>query len=219
MNIVIIGAGGHGQVVLDILRHDADARLVGFIDDDKTTHNKIIDGVPVLGSVSALPTLIPRDKLDGAVIAVGDNKVRADLHEKLKAAGLKLKVAVHPDALIARDVGIGEGVVIAAGVVISTGTRIGDNVIINTGAVIDHDNIIEDYSHISPGATLAGKVRVGKYSHVGLGVTIIQDLTIGDNATVGAGAVVLTDIPDNATAVGVPAKVIKRKEPARHAER
>ena len=212
MRVVIIGAGGHGKVVLDILRHDVDAQIAGFIDDDAALHNSVIEGVAVLGSISSLPNLISRHKLDAAIIAVGDNKVRARLHDKVKEAGLILKKAIHSNALIARDVEIREGVVIAAGVVISTGTRIGDNVIINTGAVIDHDNVIEEYVHISPGVTLAGKVKVGRYSHVGLGVTVVQDLTIGENATVGAGAVVLDHIPASATAVGVPARVIKIKE-------
>ena len=215
MNVVIVGAGGHGKVVLDILQRDRDVNPVGFIDDDKTSHGTIIDGLPVLGGINALPDLIPLHKLDGAIIAIGDNRVRARLFSKLEGLGFKMTRAIHPDALIAHDVKIGEGVVIAAGVVISTGTRIGDNVIINTGVVIDHDNIIEDHTHISPGVNLAGRVTVGKYAHVGLGVTIVEDLTIGENTTIGAGAVVLVDVPANTTAVGVPARIIKHKQPAK----
>ena len=213
MNVVIVGAGGHGKVVVDILKHDPDVKLIGFLDDDKTLLGKIVDGIPVLGSVSSLSALTSRHKLDGAVIAIGDNRVRAELFNKLKGLGLKPKRAIHPHALIAHDVEIGEGVVIADGAVISTGTRIGDNVIINTGVVIDHDNVIEDHAHISPGVKLAGRVSVGQYTQIGLGVTIVEDLTIGDNVIVGAGAVVLADVPANTTAVGVPAKIIKRKGP------
>ena len=219
MNVVIIGAGGHGKVVLDILRRDPDASIIGFIDDDKSLHNKAVDGVPVLGTVRSLSVLMSRYKLDAAVIAVGDNNVRADLFDKLAKFGLKLKRAIHPHALIAHDVDIGEGAVIAAGAVIGIGTRIGHNVIINTGVIIEHDNIIEDYAHISPGVTLAGKVTIGQCAHVGLGVTIVDSLTIGENATIGAGAVVVADIPPNSTAVGIPAKVIKLKEPAVHGQR
>ena len=215
MNVIIVGAGGHGKVVLDILQPDRDVKVVGFVDDDKTSHGKIVDGLPVLGSISALPDLMPLYELDGAIVAIGDNKVRARLFDKMKGLGLKLKRAIHHDALIAHDVEIGEGVVIAAGVVISTGTRIGDNVIINTGVVIDHDNIIEDHTHISPGVNLAGRVTVGRYAHVGLGVTVVEDLTVGENTTIGAGAVVLVDVPPNTTAVGVPARIIKHKQPAR----
>ena len=202
-------------MVLDILRRDPDVKPVGFIDDDKTSHGKIVDGIPVLGSVSSLPELIPLHKMDGVIIAIGDNKVRARLFDSMKELGLKPKRAIHPHALIARDVEIGEGVVIAAGVAISVGTRIGNNVIINTGVLIDHDNIIEDHTHISPGVKLAGRVTVRKYTQVGLGVTVVEDLTIGENTTIGAGAVVLANVPANATAVGIPAKVIKYKKLAK----
>ena len=213
MNVVIIGAGGHGKVVLDILQHNRDLTLIGFIDDDINSHHKTIEGVAVLGDVDSLSTLVPACNLESAIAAVGDNKTRAGLYEKIKKLGLKMINAVHPDALIAKDVKIGEGVVIAAGAIINTGTRIGNNVIINTGVIIDHDNIIEDHAHISPGVNLAGRVTVKKYAHVGLGVTVESEKTIGENATVGAGAVVLEDISDNAISVGVPAKVIRYKEP------
>jgi sugar O-acyltransferase (sialic acid O-acetyltransferase NeuD family) len=212
MNIVIFGAGGHGRVVLDILKHDRRVNLVGFIDDNRSSHHIFVDGVRVLGDVTELPALITAHGLDGAIIAVGDNKVRADLFVKVKKLGLKLENAIHPDALIAKGVEIGEGVVIASGAIINTGTKIGDNVIINTGVVIDHDNVIEDHVHISPGVKLAGKVTVKKYSHVGIGAIVITHSVIGENATVGAGAIVQNDIPDNTTAVGAPAKVIKYKE-------
>ncbi|HTY81959.1 MAG TPA: acetyltransferase [Dehalococcoidales bacterium] len=212
MNIVIFGAGGHGRVVLDILKHDRRVNLAGFIDDNRNSHQKIIDGVRVLGDVTRLPELIAAHNLDGCVVAIGDNKVRAKLFAKVKHLGLKLENAIHPNALIAKDVEIGEGVVIASGAIINTGTRIGNNVIINTGVVIDHNNIIEDNVHISPGAKLAGEVTVKKYAHVGIGVTVVPHLTIGESAVVGAGAVVQEDIPDDSTAVGVPARVIKSKK-------
>lgn len=212
MNIVIVGAGGHGKVILNILQHDPDTKLVGFVDDDANSHHTMIDGFPVLGSIDSLPALTPRYQLDGAIIAIGDNRIRGELFGRMKEWRLTLKSAIHPHAFIARDVKIGEGVVIAAGAIIGTGSRIGNNVIINTRAIIDHEDIIEDHVHISPGVTIAGKVVIGQYSHVGLGVTVVQDLTIGENATVGAGAVVLADIPANTTAVGVPARVIKYKK-------
>ena len=216
MNIVIIGAGGHGKVVLEIVRRDLDVKFVGFIDDDKNSHDKAVDGAMVLGDLDSLPALILANKLEGAIIAVGNNKTRARLYGKLKKLGLIMINAIHPDALIAKDVEIGEGVVIAAGVVINTGTRIGNNVIINTGAIIDYGNVLEDHTHISPGVKLGSKVTVKKYTHVGLGAKVVEEITIGENVTVGAGAVVLENIPDNSLAVGVPARVVRQKNETDH---
>jgi UDP-perosamine 4-acetyltransferase len=187
-------------------------KVIGFIDDDKASHNKTVDGIPVIGTHQALPELKTKYGLEGVIIAVGDNKTRALLFNKVKGLGLKLENAIHHNALIARDVEIGEGVVIASGAMINTGTKIGNNVILNTGVVINHDNIIEDHVHISPGVKLDGKVTVKEGTHVGIGVTVGPYVVIGKNVTVGGGAVVLENIPDNVTAVGIPARVVKHKE-------
>jgi acetyltransferase EpsM len=71
--------------------------------------------------------------------------------------------------------------------------------------------VIADFVHISPNATLSGNVKAGEGSHIGAGATIIQGITIGKWCTVGAGAVVIKDVPDYATVVGVPARVINIK--------
>lgn len=146
------------------------------------------------------------------VAAIGDNQARRRLWEKLKKLGYELACAIHPSAQIAGDVSIGPGTVIMANTAINSGTEVGVNAIINTGATIDHDCVIEDYVHISPGAHLGGNVRTGELAHIGIGVSVIQGIKIGESAIIGAGAAVIDDIPDNVTAMGVPARVIRRPE-------
>lgn len=63
------------------------------------------------------------------------------------------------------------------------------------------------------GNTSAGRPTIGNNVQLGANVTIIGPVHIGNNVTIGAGAVVVKDIPDNAVAVGNPARVIKYKEP------
>jgi acetyltransferase EpsM len=95
--------------------------------------------------------------------------------------------------------------------VIQAGAAIGSHCIINTSASIDHDCVLADFVHVSPNATISGNVTVGEGTHIGAGATIIQGVTIGKWCTIGAGAVVIRDVPDNATVVGVPGKIIKIK--------
>jgi len=213
IKVVIIGAGGHARAVYEILKHDPNSpniEIVGFIDNVADTAGEMIRDIPVLGDHSILPELLKEGVL-GATIAIGDNKLRRSYFEAIKNIGFVLVSAVHPTAHIARDVIIGSGVVIGTGATVCTGARIGANVIINTGAIIEHEDIIEDNVHISSGSSLAGRVTVKRGAFVGIGSVVKEYVTIGENAVIGAGSVVLEDIPDDATAVGSPARIIGRR--------
>lgn len=59
---------------------------------------------------------------------------------------------------------------------------------------------------------LAGNVIVGEGTHLGIGACVIQGIRIGKWCTIGAGTVIIKDIPDGATVVGNPGKIIKIKD-------
>jgi sugar O-acyltransferase (sialic acid O-acetyltransferase NeuD family) len=206
--ILILGAGGHGQVVADILREMARAGAavepIGFLDDDPALRATAPLGLPVLGG------LAERVDVEAAIVAIGDNATRRELFERLRARGVKLATAIHPRAVVAAGVPIGPGSVVAAGAIVNTGSVVGVNAILNTGCTVDHHNQIGDHAHIAPGAHLAGQVHVGEGALVGIGATVLPKCRIGAWATVGAAALVRADIPEHATAVGVPARIIRR---------
>jgi UDP-perosamine 4-acetyltransferase len=208
MKCVVIGAGGHGKVVLEILRAARKHQPVGFIDADPSLAGTKVGGLKVLGAANVLPKL-KAQKVKHAIIAVGDNRARRTYAQVLEQHGFALINAVHPKAVIAPTATLGKGVVIAAGAVVGTESRIGNLAILNTAAVVDHECVVEDAAHIGPTAALAGKVRVGELAFVGLGAKIIQCLSIGPEAIVGAGAVVIRDVEPRTTVVGVPCRVIK----------
>ncbi len=209
MDVIIVGAGGHGRVVLEILRSAGQHRVVGFLDADESLAGTTVMGVPVLGHPQHL--LKVRGKAKGAIVAVGDNRARISYAKHLTEAGLELVSAIHPKSVVMASVRIGRNVIVAAGAVVGTEAVVEDSVIINTSAVVDHECVIGEGAHIAPGAVLAGRVRIGAGAFVGLGSRIIQCLSVGEGAVVGAGAVVLRDIAAGVTVVGVPAKVIRAK--------
>jgi sugar O-acyltransferase (sialic acid O-acetyltransferase NeuD family) len=203
--IVIFGCGGHGRVVADILRV-ARANLVGFLDDSPPAH--AISEIPVLGDRKCL-NQSEFLRSHAVLIAIGEASLRRHLASLVLDRGGYLATAIHPNAVIAQDVSVGQGTVIMAGAVINTGTRIGRFVIVNTAASLDHDNVIEDGVHIAPGCHLAGNVTCGTDAFIGTGVSIIPRVQIGARAVVGAGAAVISDVPPDVLAVGCPAVVKK----------
>jgi sugar O-acyltransferase (sialic acid O-acetyltransferase NeuD family) len=208
MDVIIIGAGGHGKVVLDILRSAGTFNPVGFVDANPNLAGTTISGLPVIGQINSLPK-IRAQKIKGAIIAIGDNRTRNSYAKIVRDSGFELINAIHPSAIVSSTAKLGVNIAIAAGAMVSAEVRIGDSVILNTGSVVDHECEIGNAVHICPGALLAGRVRVGDEAFIGLGAKIIQCLSIGSGATIGAGAVVLNDVVGGATAVGVPARVVK----------
>ena len=208
IKVVIIGAGGHARAVYEILMHDLNIEVVGFVDNVADTPGEIIMDLPIVGDHSVLPGLLEEGVL-GAVIGIGDNKLRRSYFEAIKNIGFVPVNALHPTAHIAHNVRIGRGVVIGTGTTVCTGARIGDNVIINTGAIIEHESIIGDDVHIAPGSSIAGRVAINRGAFVGIGSVIKEYVTIGENAIIGAGSVVLENIPDDAVAGGSPARIVR----------
>jgi len=207
MDIVLIGAGGHGRVVLDILRHSRNNNIVGFLDADPTLAGTSIDGVEVLGPVNLLPKL-KQKKVRGAIVSIGDNRTRRMYASEVVAAGLELVTAFHPAATMAPGVELGQNVVVCAGAILCLGVSVGDHSILNTACVVDHECVIGPAVHVCPGALLAGRVTVGAEAFIGLGAMVIQCLKIGAGATIGAGAVVIRDVSAGAKIVGVPGREI-----------
>lgn len=205
--LVLFGGGGHAKVVLDIIREAGQADVVGILDDDPARQGGHFHDIPVLGGLEVLADPSFDDRL--MLVAVGDNAKREAVVRRLEALGVRFARAIHPRAHLARDVSVGPGTVIMAGVVINPDTAIGAHVIVNTAASIDHDCQIEDFAHVSPGVHLAGGVRVGRGAHLGIGACAIPGVRIGARAIVGAGAVVAGDVAADLTVVGVPAKPLR----------
>lgn len=206
---LILGAGGHGRVVLDILLQTGRCHVVGFLDNNTAIHDRHIDGVPVYGGINQLDRLRRELDIDGVIVAIGDNGVRRGLARKIDAAGIDLLNAIHPSATLAFNATIGRNVVIAAGAVVCAHCQIGSSVILNTGCIIDYQTMIGEGSHICPGVRIAGRVKVEPGTFVGIGATVIPNVTLGCESIVGAGTVVTEDVPALGTVVGVPARPIK----------
>lgn len=204
-SIVIIGAGGHGKVIADIIQKSGDI-VKGFLDDAFEIDENFI-GFPVLGKVRDYKNYIENQ----FIVAIGN----AEIRERIVAKMVKVHwyTAIHPDAVIAGfDTSIGEGSAVMANAVVNAGTKVGKHCIINSSAVVEHDNIIEDFVHVSVGAKLAGTVHIGKRTWIGIGATVSNNLNICQDCMIGAGAVVVKNVNKVGTYMGVPAERVEMKK-------
>jgi len=208
--LVIWGASGHARTVADIVRLEGKYDIVGFLDDITfQRRGEAFCGSTVLGGREQLREL-QEQGIHHLLLGFGDCQARLRLADWIRRQGFQLGTAIHPRAVVATDVQMGQGTVIAAGAVINPAASIGENVIINTCASVDHECVIEDGCHIAPGVHLGGRVTVGQGAWIGIGATVKDRVHIGAGSIIGVGAAVLDDIPEDVMAHGIPAKVIRR---------
>jgi sugar O-acyltransferase (sialic acid O-acetyltransferase NeuD family) len=214
MNIVIVGGGGHGKVVIDILEKAGGFHLQGILDSQLRVGDKVM-GYEVLGTDSSIPDIVKERAIQGLVVAIGDNWLRSNLVTSIRSslAGIEFPNAIHPSAQLARDVRLGRGNVVMAGCVVNSAATIGDFCILNTHCSVDHDSMLGNYVSIAPKACAGGNVHVGDYTSICLGANIIHGVKIGRHTVVGAGATVLNDLPSQVVAYGTPARVVRNRSP------
>ncbi len=203
--IIVIGNGGHSKVVKDIIRATGRYNLYAILDDmvnERTTKEGIVyDTTEYIHQLNVEKYYF--------IVAIGDNQIRKKLVGKITSIGGSFATLIHPSAIISETSSINEGTVVMPNVVVNGGSTIKSHCIINTNSTVEHDNYLGEFVHVSPSAVLAGGVSVDKNTHIGSGAVVIPGMHVGSHCTIGAGAVVTKDIPNNATAVGVPAKIIK----------
>ena len=158
--VIVIGGGGHSRVLINILR-GYDVQIIGVT--DKNTETTTSNGVKVIGNDEVI-FQYPKDEIklvNGVGFLPGDTR-RMSISEVMDRKGYEFMTVIDPAACIAKDVQLGQGSQIMAGVVLQTGVSIGRSTVVNTGSTVDHDCSIGTDSWISPGVTLCGNVTVGE---------------------------------------------------------
>jgi len=206
--LLVLGTGGHARVLLDALFLRG-CTVLGMVGPDSQRHGTSIMGITVLGSDAVVYEYSPAEvELVNGLGSIGSMAARRELFTRFSASGYRFAQVIHPSAIVARDVVLGEGVQLAAGSIVQTAARIGENTLINTRASVDHDCVIGAHVHIAPGCTLSGGVQVGDSVHIGCGATIREGVCLGEGCLVAAGAVVVAEVAPRSRVAGIPAKAL-----------
>ncbi|MCW1359722.1 UDP-N-acetylbacillosamine N-acetyltransferase [Campylobacter sp. US33a] len=187
--IYIYGASGHGLVCADVAMSLGYEECI-FLDDNKGKKFE-----------SSLP------KYD-IFVAIGDNKIRKKIYEKLLQNGFKIVNLIHKSAIISQSADIKEnaGILIMPLVVVNAKAKIEKGVILNTSSVIEHECVVGEFSHVSVGAKCAGNVKIGKNCFLGINSCVLPNLSLADDSILGGGATLIKDQFEKGIFVGVPAK-------------
>lgn len=147
-SLLIIGAGGHGQVVKEIAQ-DLGYERIDFIDD----HNS-----HAIGKIKDLENF---KEYRNAFVGIGNNKLRNELIDLLERLGYQVPVLIHPTAYISRSALIEAGTVVEPQAIINANTKIKKGSIVSVGAIIDHDVTLGKCVHVNAGAIVeaGGKVK------------------------------------------------------------
>lgn len=147
MKLLILGAGGHGQVVKEVAEAMEDEKgqplyeKIDFLDDgNKKAVGRIEDASLYL------------EHYDRAFVGIGNNQLRKHYMEVLESLGFSIPVLIHPSAYVSRSAVIENGVVIEPKVTVNANTYISKGAIISVGAIVDHNAQIGPYCHINAGA-------------------------------------------------------------------
>lgn len=206
--IIIIGAGDHAKVLLDILLEQKE-KVIGLIDNNVPIGTKIYD-IPIIGDDDSICRYAPQEiMLVNGIGSIKSLDLRIKVFNSYREKGYSFASVIHRSAIVSKRAILEDGVQILPGVIVNTEAHIGANSIINTKTSVDHGCIIGKHVHIAPGCTLSGCVTIGDGTHIGTGSSIIQGIKIGKNVLVGAGSVVINNFEDGVKICGIPAKKMR----------
>jgi sugar O-acyltransferase (sialic acid O-acetyltransferase NeuD family) len=214
VKVVFIGAANPETIrmVADIRRVDDEFIAVGFLDNDPDKVGTSFHDLPVLGPVSAIPTL-GLDDAHFVNLITGSTTARYETSREAVGLGARLTNFIHPSVNLSMTT-VGVGNYIQEAVVLQAEVVVGDNSSIHMGSLIGHESKVGSSVFIAHAVSVSGCCRIGDGCFIGTNATILPRVEIGRWSVIGAGAVVTRDVPEYSVVVGNPGRVIRRHEVA-----
>jgi sugar O-acyltransferase (sialic acid O-acetyltransferase NeuD family) len=185
IRVAIVGAGGYGRVALDVLLASGFGdRVLGFYDDAHAALAGEVRGVPILGDVGMLKSMLSVEPVH-VVVAITDNGARLEVANSLRGLGARFLTTVHPEAYLSDVAVVGDGSVVAAGAIVHPDAAVGSHCFLGPRSVVDRDAEVGAGTWISagavvgPGARVGARVVLGQNSSVDRKAVVDRDVEIG----------------------------------------
>lgn len=157
MNLLILGAGDHGQNVYETAHSIHIFEKIDYLDDFKTGDNIVGKCTDFKNFVDEYPVAIP---------AFGDNQLRKKWFELLQEAGFILPILVHPTALVSPTAELEQGTIVEARATVNSGAVIGKACIISTSTTVDVSVMMGDFTYTEPGITIQKRAVIEPMSNI-----------------------------------------------------
>jgi len=161
MNLLILGAGEYGQLVKELTRNKF--TTIDYLDDNSPA---------AIGKLEDYKSL--KDKYQNAVVAIGNNEVRANWFDRLEEAGFNLPIVLSDRAYISPSAVIEPGCIIESMAVIQANTKVEKGSIISSGAVVNHNAIVHKCCHVDCNSVVGADAEVPEKMHLNYGQVITR---------------------------------------------
>jgi len=210
--MIIAGARGFAKELLQVYYRDFSKENIYFFDNiNICDDDKIYGQFDLINTNENLKLLLKKD--NEFALGIGTPKNRKTLYD------LFIEIGGKPISIISKKANIGyfgttigDACSIVDGVIITNDVKIGKGTLLNLNCTVGHDSVIGCFCDISPNVNISGNCTIRNYCSIGTGAVIIPGITIGEHVTIGAGSVITKDIAKNSVVVGVPGKIIKKKD-------
>lgn len=206
-NLVIIGAGGMGRTVYDIVcesrGYGIEFKVKGFIDDNISALDGFTDYPPLLGTIS---DYLPEPD-DVFTFSIGGSS-RKDCIQKILERKVEFINIIHKTARVGTGVTLGCGNIIGAFTSLGANCRIGNYNMIQSYTVIGHDATVGDFNRIDTHVTCVGGIQIGNETTVHTSAVINHKVIVEDKAHIGACSFVIRKVKSGTTVFGNPAKTL-----------
>ena len=196
--IIIFGAKGRGKIIAHILEQN-DLLSYGFLDDDPKLVDKSLHHLPILGKTNTQEFLDLLHEKCLPFIALQDKVHYQRVRELIRTTNSDLQLinAIHPQAIIAKHIRLGEGNCIQACAYVGPDVIISSHSTIAPHVLIEHSSVLHDFVTIGAGAKIGAHVEIQENVTIGAGAIIASNITIGENTQISAGAIIEKSLPAN----------------------
>ncbi|MCT4588713.1 MAG: acetyltransferase [Carboxylicivirga sp.] len=199
IEVIIIGAGGHGAELDEYIQYDrikgqkSQIQIIGFLDDNPDSYNHYAFSAPLLGDIKNHQVRSDCQY----IIGIANLDYRRMIVESFLSKGARFMSFIHPTAYISPSAKLETGCIVGPNANIGPNVKVGSFNLINSRCSLGHDTELGDYNFICPNVCFSGFTKVGDDNLFGINSATIPSTVVGNRNKIAAGLVLSKPVHDD----------------------